>query len=107
MAVGVFFNDRGSLPEGGADTSRVGALDFLQNPLVLRCVLHRLIFRHDCCVYSMALTTPAHTHTAVGSGLPGRRVASWGRTGAAWDPVLISIIYLLFNAPLYEDKINA
>lgn len=64
MATVAGFQEDGEfLPKSGTDTSRVGALYFLQNPLVLRCVLYRLIFRHDCCVYPMALATPAHSLT--------------------------------------------
>lgn len=44
------------LPKSGSNTSRVGALNFLQNPLVLRYTLHGFIFRHDCCVYYTAIT---------------------------------------------------
>lgn len=41
-------------PKRGTDTSRVGAFNFLQNPLVLRYTLQGTSVRHDCCVCIVA-----------------------------------------------------
>lgn len=60
-----------SLPESGTDTSRVGALNLLQNPLVLRYTLQGFILRHDCCVSALTEATAEGLHVSVSSSLWG------------------------------------
>lgn len=59
------------LPESGTDTSRVGALNLLQNPLVLRYTLQGFILRHDCCVSALTAASAEGLHVSVSSGLCG------------------------------------